>query len=224
MNLSSIVVSRDFRGISILESVLSSLHIQVEVEPELSGVRKKLARSKVDALIVDSEIEGFGNLLQEIDKPTMDGLVSLLICDGSKRAFVNPRTEFLFRKPISVTQAVHTLSSARNRIVDRRLRYHRQNVDIAASLISGERTFDTRIMNLSQGGAGLEGNFANDIQQRVQLNFSLPRTGHSVELEGDVVWMKQQARAGVQFKSVSESIQKRLQIWLEQHFFSRDGR
>ena len=218
MTLSSMVVSRDFRGISVLESILSSLHIHVEVEPELDRAKEKLAKSKIDALIVDSDIEGSGSLFDSIQQTEMENWVPLVISNGSEFPI---QTKFLFRKPISVSQAVRTLSSARNLIVDRRLRYHRQNVEIEASLISGNRKFDAQILNLSQGGAGLVGDFAKDLSSDVQLKFSLPRTGESVNVEGEIVWMKQCARAGIQFKDVTGPVQKQLQIWLEQNYFSR---
>ncbi len=212
------VVSRDFRGISVLESILSSLHIHVEVEPELGRAKERLAKSKIDALIVDSDIEGSGSLFEAIPQTQMENWVPLVISNGSE---LPVQTKFLFRKPISVSQAVRTLSSARNLIVDRRLRYHRQNVEIEASLVSGNHKFDTQILNLSQGGAGLIGDFTKDISPGIRLNFALPYTGQAVNVEGEIVWMKQCARAGIQFKDVSESIQKRLQIWLEQNYFCR---
>ena len=218
MTLSSMVVSRDFRGISVLESILNSLHIQVEVEPELGRAKEKLAKSKIDALIVDSDIEGSGSLFDSIQLTEMENGVPRVSSNGSELPI---QTKFLFRKPISVSQAVRTLSSARNLIVDRRLRYHRQNVAIEASLVSGNRKFDAQILNLSQGGAGLIGNFAKDISSDIQLNFALPHTGQSIHVEGEIVWMKQGARAGIQFKDVSKKVQKQLQIWLEQHYFRR---
>jgi hypothetical protein len=221
MTLSSIVVSRDLRGISVLESVLSSLHIQVEVEPDLPRARARLVKSKVDALIVDSEIAGPGSPFEGVGTSAAESLVPLLICGGNEQISSNHQAEFLFRKPISVAQAVRTLSSARSMIVERRLRYHRQIVDIETSLSSGARKFDARIMNLSQGGAGLEGNFPQDIPQQIQLHFSLPKSDHSVQLQGEVVWTKQQSRAGIQFKDMSGTCQRQLQIWLEQRFFSR---
>lgn len=215
------VVSTDSRGTSVLESILSSLHIHVEVETDLGRARKKLASSRIDALIVDSEIEGAGGLLESgANEP--ENCVPLIICNETTgQAEISRRAKFLFRKPISVAQAVRTLSSARNLIVDRRLRYHRQNVDIETSLISGERKFDARILNLSQGGAGLEGNFASNLSEQVQLHFSLPESQRRVELAGNVVWVKEQARAGIQFSEVSQPMQRQLQIWLEQHYFSR---
>jgi PilZ domain-containing protein len=221
MLLSSMVVSTDTRGTSVLESILSSLHIHVEVETDLGRARKKLASSRIDALIVDSEIEGADSLLDG-GSSGAENCVPLMICNGSDgQAEIRRRAKFLFRKPISVAQAVRTLSSARNLIVDRRLRYHRQQVNIETSLISGERKLDARILNLSQGGAGLEGNFAANLSQQVQLRFALPESERRVELAGKVVWVQEQARAGIEFSEVSQLMQKQLQIWLEQHYFSR---
>ena len=215
------VVSTDSRGTSVLESILSSLHIHVEVETDLGRARKKLASSRIDALIVDSEIEGADGLLDN-GANGAENCVPLIICNETTgQAEISRRAKFLFRKPISVAQAVRTLSSARNLIVDRRLRYHRQNVDIETSLISGEREFDARILNLSQGGAGLEGNFASNLSPQVQMRFSLPESERRVELAGKVVWVKEQARAGIQFSEVAQPMQRQLQIWLEQHYFSR---
>jgi PilZ domain len=221
MVLSSIVVSRDLHGISVLESVLGSLHIQVETAPELASARAMMTKSKIDALIVDSEIEGCSSLFHEIGNTAAEALVPLLICNSNGQIDAARQAEFLFRKPISVPQAVRTLSSARNMIVERRLRYHRQTVDIATSLVGGRHKFDARILNLSQGGAGLAGDFSQDLPQQVELHFSLPKTRQSLKLEGEIVWTKQQARAGVQFKDVSNPIHRQLQIWLEQRFFSR---
>jgi PilZ domain-containing protein len=221
MMLSSMVVSTDSRGTGVLESILSTLHIHVEVETDLGRARKKLASSRIDALIVDSEIEGADSLLDG-DASGAENCVPLMICNQSNGAHeISSRAKFLFRKPISVAQAVRTLSSARNLIVDRRLRYHRQRVNIETSLISGERKFDARILNLSQGGAGLVGNFATDLSQQVQLRFSLPETARRVELAGKIVWTNEQEQAGIQFSEVSQPMRKELQIWLEQHYFSR---
>ncbi|HWF91782.1 MAG TPA: PilZ domain-containing protein [Terriglobales bacterium] len=221
MMLSSMVVSTDSRGTSVLESILSSLHIHVEVETDLGRARKKLASSRIDALIVDSEIEGANGLLDS-EASGAENCVPLIICnEANGETEISRRAKFLFRKPISVAQAVRTLSSARNLIVDRRLRYHRHQVDIETSLISGERKFDARILNLSQGGAGLEGNFASNLAQQVQLHFSLPESQRRVELAGKIVWMKEQARAGIRFSEAAQPMQKQLQTWLEQQYFSR---
>ena len=58
MTLSSMVVSRDFQEVSVLECILGGLHIGVEVESEPERARAKLAKSKIDALIIDCDLCG----------------------------------------------------------------------------------------------------------------------------------------------------------------------
>ena len=60
MTLSSMVVSRDWAEVSVLECILGGLHIGVDVEPEPARARAKLAKSKIDALIVDCDLDGSG--------------------------------------------------------------------------------------------------------------------------------------------------------------------
>ena len=56
MTRSSMVVSRDWQEISVLECILGGLHIGVDVEAHPDRARAKLSRSKVDAMIVDCDV------------------------------------------------------------------------------------------------------------------------------------------------------------------------
>ncbi len=155
MTLSSLVVSRDWAEVSVLECVLGGLHIGVEVEPEPERARAKMAKSKIDALIVDCDLEGTNSFLRELE----NGLntVPLVIISGAKRQRSNAdAAPFVFEKPISVEQAVRTLSAARNMILDGRLRYHRQTLNLPVSLTNGSsKRLDAHLLNLSQGGVGI---------------------------------------------------------------------
>src|SRR5665811_1192597 len=88
MTLSSMVVSRDWQEVSVLECILGGLHMDVA-----------------------------------------------------------------FEKPISVEQAVRTLSAARSLILDGRLRYHRAGLEVPVSLsCKGQKPVDAFLINVSQGG------------------------------------------------------------------------
>ena len=165
MTLSSLVVSRDWAEVSVLECVLGGLHIGVDVEPELERARAKLAKSKIDALIVDRDLEGASNFLRGLE----NGLntVPLVIISGttSRDRSKSPTAPFVFEKPISVEQAVRTLSAARNMILDGRLRYHRQSLSLPISLTNGsKRRLHAHLLNLSQGGVGIR------LQRRATLS------------------------------------------------------
>src|SRR2546423_9224069 len=128
MTLSSMVVSRDWQEVSVLECILGGLQMEVAIEAEPQRALARLNRSKVDALIVDCDLNGSAQFLHELQRDEQRAnRLPLVIMGGPRSGNQLDETGalFAFEKPISVEQAVHTLSAARNMILDGRLRYHR---------------------------------------------------------------------------------------------------
>src|SRR6202011_1823391 len=159
MTLSSMVVSRDWQEVSVLECILGSLHMDVAVENAPDRALARLKKNKIDALIVDCDLDGTSQFLRELQREHRHpNSVPLVIMGNRHRKMDLEQTGalFAFDKPISVEQAVHTLSAARNMILDGRLRYHRQAVDLPVSLSCGARKrVAANLLNLSQGGVGV---------------------------------------------------------------------
>src|SRR6202140_2528828 len=66
MTLSSMVVSRDWQEVSVLECILGGLQMDVAVENEPQRALARLAKSKIDALIVDCDLNGSFQFLREL--------------------------------------------------------------------------------------------------------------------------------------------------------------
>ena len=66
MHLSSMVVSRDWQEISVLECILGSLQINVTVEREPQRALSLIGKSKIDALILDCDLNGTSQFLREL--------------------------------------------------------------------------------------------------------------------------------------------------------------
>ena len=66
MTLSSMVVSRDWQEVSVLECILGGLQMDVAVENEPQRALARLAKSKIDALIVDCDLNGSSQFLREL--------------------------------------------------------------------------------------------------------------------------------------------------------------
>ena len=187
MTLSSMVVSRDWAEVSVLECILGGLHIGVEVEPEPERARAKLAKSKVDALIVDCDLDGTSSFLRGLG--TGLNAVPLVIVSGSNGHVQESGATFVFKKPISVEQAVRTLSAARNMILDGRLRYNRHALDLPVCLAYGPRKkVEAHLMNLSEGGMGIRLSYPMAFQGPLQLSFQLPESKSQMKIQGEVAW------------------------------------
>src|SRR5215472_14800374 len=156
MILSSMVVSRDWQEISVLECILSGLHMEVMVEAEPAAALARISHSKIDALIVDCDLKGSSELFRELQSSEKQWNTVPLVIMGERQRIASldeTGAMFRFEKPISVEQAVRTLSAARCMILDGRLRYHRIGLELPISLKSKNRTItDAHLINVSQDG------------------------------------------------------------------------
>ena len=218
------VVSRDWQEVSVLECILGGLHIDCDVESHLERAQAKLARSKVDALIVDCDLTGTDQFLRQLQREIPSPLnTTLVLMSGrrQRRAIGATGALFSFEKPISVEQAVRTLSAARNLILDSRLRYHRQATAISVSLfLSRQKRLQAELLNLSQGGIGVRLGKEFDVRQPIQLSFKLPGTRCTVKARGEIAWMDREGNAGIRFLDLPERLQRNLQLWLAQQYFA----
>ena len=223
MTLSSLVVSRDWQEVGVLECILGGLHMTVDIESELRRAQAKLAHSKIDAVILDCDLGGSSGFLRSFHASNPQKSVPLLIVSGSSGRDQLQATgaNFVFEKPISVENAVHTLSAARNLIVDGRLRYHRQLLQVPASLTCGSKhQFTASLVNLSQGGIGVRSSEALPAAGPVRVSFSLPGSDLPVKAVGKVAWTDHDGNAGIRFVQISRKVKRDLQLWLEQRYFA----
>ena len=224
MALSSMVVSRDWPEISVLECILGGLHIDCDIESRPERAQAKLAKSKIDALIVDCDLSGSDDFLRHLQRDKHFPLnMPLVVMRGPRQRHAIDATGalFSFEKPISVEQAVRTLSAARNLILGGRLRYHRQAVEVPVSLqCSSQKRLQADLLNLSQGVIGVRLERGLDARQPIQISFKLPGTRYTVKARGEIAWTDGQGNAGIRFLDVPERLQRSLQLWLAQQYFS----
>jgi len=224
MTLSSMVVSRDFQEVSVLECILGGLQIDVDVETQPERAQAKLAKSKVDALIVDCDLTGSDRFLHNLQHDSHFPVnTPLVVMSGPRERHEIDATGalFSFEKPISVEQAVRTLSAARNLILDGRLRYHRQALSVPVALSCGARKrLQAELVNLSQGGIGIHAEKELEPEKAIQVSFKLPGTRYTVKAQGEIAWTDRDGNAGIRFVDIPTRVQKGLQIWLAQQYFA----
>src|SRR6266849_5171041 len=87
MTLSSMVVSRDWQEVSVLECILGSLHMDVAVEKAPERALARLNKNKIDALIVDCDLDGTSQFLRELQREhRYPNTVPLVIMGGRHRS------------------------------------------------------------------------------------------------------------------------------------------
>lgn len=223
MTLSSMVVSRDWQEVSVLECILGGLHMEVSVESEPEKALARISKSKIDALIVDCDLNGTSQLLRELQSPQRPTTVPLVIMGGPQSVDRIDQTGamFAFEKPISVEQAVRTLSAARTMILDGRLRYHRTGLEVPISVkCKGQKPQDAHLINVSQGGMQIRTSESVDVPESLEVRFDLPGTKSGWKAHAEVVWHDNRGNTGIRFVKVAAPHKKALQLWLAQQFLA----
>ena len=225
MTLSSMVVSRDWQEVSVLECILGSLHMQVAVEAEPQRALARLAKSKIDALIVDCDLNGSTQFLRELQTDrNRPNTVPLVIMGGgpqTNNSLDATGALFAFEKPISVEQAVRTLSAARNMILDGRLRYHRAGLEVPVSLnCTRHKQVEAYLVNVSQGGLQVHTDDPVEITKPLQVAFELPGAKSALKAQAEIAWQDKRGNVGIRFVKLAPRQQRTLQLWLAQQYFA----
>jgi CheY-like chemotaxis protein len=224
MTLSSMVVSRDWQEVSVLECILGGLHMDVAVESEPQRALARLTKTKVDALIVDCDLNGTGQFFRDLQKESPRASTVPLVIMGSPhehRDMEGTGAMFAFDKPISVEQAVRTLSAARNMILDGRLRYHRAGLEAPVTLMGRhQKRAEAHLINLSQGGLQVRVEDGFDASEASRVAFELPGTKCGVKSEVEVAWSDKQGNVGVRFMNMPPEMKNTLRLWLAQQYFA----
>src|SRR5271167_3090788 len=224
MTLSSMVVSRDWQEVSVLECILGGLHMDVAVESEPQQALARLTKSKVDALIVDCDLNGTGQFLRELqrDAPRLN-TVPLVIMGSvqGKPDMESTGAMFAFDKPISVEQAVRTLSAARNMILDGRLRYHRAGLEVPVSLNCNRNSpIEAHLVNVSQGGLQVHSDSPVEMKKPFQISFELPGAKSTLKAHAEVAWSDNRGNVGIRFVKMASEMKHTLRLWLAQQYFA----
>lgn len=224
MTLSSMVVSRDWQEVSVLECILGGLHMDVAVESEPQRALARLTNSKIDALIVDCDLNGTGQLFRELQQEASRASTVPLVIMGGPHGRPDMQTTgamFAFDKPISVEQAVRTLSAARNMILDGRLRYHRAGLEVPVTLTGRRRKrIGAQLINLSQGGLQVHVDDGFNASDLLRASFDLPGTKCGVKADVEVAWSDDHGNVGIRFAKIAPRMQHTLRLWLAQQYFA----
>ena len=224
MTLSSMVVSRDWQEVSVLECILGGLHMDVEIEPEPEQALTRITKSKFDALIVDCDLNGSGQFLERLQRvEKRSNTVPLVIMGGPH---CNHRMDdtgalFAFEKPISVEQAVRTLSAARSMILDGRLRYHRVGLEVPVALdCKSQKRADGYLVNVSQGGMQIHTLDTIEATKALRVSFELPGVRSALKAQAEIAWQDKRGNLGIKFVKMLPKQQRTLRLWLAQQYLA----
>jgi DNA-binding NarL/FixJ family response regulator len=224
MKLKSLLLCRDPLVLQTLRRLLDEMGVEVEVCSELEFGMEMFSRKKFDAVIVDMEMRGAGDVMKALRRTASNkNMVTFALIDGRahlKTAF-EMGANFVVHKPISPERAKLTMRAAHNLMRRDRRNLNRHNLQVVASLtFEGGAQIQSIVTDLSDTGMSVI--LAEPLPggRTMRITLPLPGTQKTIEGFGELVWADEQTRAGIRFVQLPQISQKQLLTeWLK-HFTS----
>jgi CheY-like chemotaxis protein len=221
MTLESLLLSQDPDLVHVIRPTLEKLSIEVEICHEARQAVDILISEKFDAVIVDcDDLQGGLGVLQGLRAtPSNKNSVTFAILNGhrttTQEAF-SMGANFVLQKPISMLNASRCFHAALNFMVKERRRYFRHPVKIQVRIVLENKNVNATSTNISESGIALMLREALPKGATPRLQFALPETNLSFDVEAEVVWADMNGRAGLRFREVPTDCQKSLERWLDE--------
>jgi|ERR1700730_5374564 CheY-like chemotaxis protein len=219
MILESLILSGDSEVLRVLVPTLEKLAIEVEVCQEAAKASEILISEKFDAVIVDcDDLCGGLEVLEGLRvTPSNKNSVTFALLNGRKTTMQDAfgmGANFVLQKPISQVNASRCFHAALNFMVRERRRYYRQPAKMLVTVVLDEKEIKATSTNISEGGMALMMHQALPKDVPIRLQFTLPSTQRTMDVEAEVAWADLKGHAGLRFLNVPQSSQEHLDQWL----------
>ncbi len=213
------MLSRDAEVFRVLRPMLEKLSIEVEICQEAKKASEILISDKFDAVIVDcDDLPGGVEVLEGLrGTPSNKNSVTFAIVNGKKtttqEAF-GMGVNFVLHKPLTALNANRCFNAALNFMLRERRRYFRQVAKMPVKIMLGERELQATSTNISEGGIALLLHQALPKNATPRLQFTLPGSRLSMDVETEIAWADLKGCVGLRFLNLPSSSQELLEKWL----------
>jgi PilZ domain-containing protein len=213
----ALLISNDAITIKQLSEAMQQLAIYPEVCGEVSAALVLLNQRKFEAVIVDL-LSGPANAVLEQVRRSPSNRTAVIFTvsnsDAETGGAFKAGSNFVLRRPLSVTSIGRSLKVAYGLILRERRRYFRCPVKIPAAICrAGMPTVHGQTLNISESGMAITTTVSLRPGVKVQVDFTLPGLESRFAVEAAIRWCKETC-LGLQFTSVSPHLTSELQEWL----------
>ena len=225
LEMNTLLLCADAQFLGITRNVLNQLHVAPRIAGSSEAALGMIHTDEFEVIIMDwREIENVADFLGAVrrSRQNADCVLVAIVRDllDLRQAFA-AGAHFLVHKPASEVQIERCLRAAYCATVARRRKQHREPVEILAAVRThSQPCAEALIVNLSEGGVGLETgpqDFVEGVSvsagEEIELRFALPETGEMVDVAGTVIWTTAEG-CGVRFRYVPEKQRLVLEQWL----------
>ena len=218
VRLDSLLFSNDAQVIAVMNEILQSLSIEMELCNDFHSALDAVAHRRLDAVIVDWESEQIPTRIVRAvrtSSPNSNSTIVALVNASSETHALLVGANFMIHKPANLAQAKRCMRAAYGTMLQTRRRAARVPADIAViARVADVGEVHGRICDISVSGLALLCNKPLHINREVLVQFPLPGMTTVIHVTGKIVNANATGRAGIRFTFVPEDDLIILEEWL----------
>lgn len=221
MQLRILVVDHAQETLDVFQSAVATLGFEVMTLADSREAANRIRKEKFDLVALSADmphLDGF-ELAQRIRvSPSNQEVPILMFTSGDsgeamRRGFALGVT-FYLDKPLSPEKLRGLFAMARGVMLQQRRRYVRLPICVQVECTVGDTQFQTRSMDLAQGGILLESSGGLTVGDTVQAKFSLPGIREPLDLMGRVARKVSPDGIGLEFLEPRQLERAALQLFV----------
>lgn len=218
VQLDGLLFSGNPELLQVMKQILGTFAIKTEVYTEIGSALEVVSHRRVDALIVDWDLNNDPTRVVRCARkssPNRNSTIVAMVDVGSETHALLVGANFMIYKPVDLDHASRCMRAAYGTMLLERRRAARVSVDIPViARVSDLGAIEARVSDLSIGGVALHCDQPLLIDREVSLVLSLPHTNDRLRITGRVVNGNASGRAGIRFSFVPEEDLSALESWL----------
>lgn len=217
---SALILSQDRETLRVINKAFEEYGLEANVVHNVREANELVKDRRFDLAVCDYDSPGTQQLAYLDPDSAWRGMVFALVRQGQFNK-VHGRVHLTMPKPLTQGLFSKGLRAAYTTMAYERRAALRYPVEVDAAWVevvshdSQSQLNWTKVLNVSRSGMCLETKELLPQDVTVRITFELPQNGGLINVEGDVVWVKAPGKAGVRFRHLPATSQKRLTDWLE---------
>lgn len=221
MRLRILAVNDEPETLNVFTQTVAALGYEVIALADSLEAARRIASEKFDLIALDAQmpkLDGFELARRVRTSPSNQAVPILMLAapdagETVRRGFALGVT-FYLEKPLNAEKLRGLFSAARGMIFQQRRRYVRLPVAVPVECTAEGRRFQTRSVDLAQGGILLENSGGLSEGETLQLKFSLPGIREPLSLAGRVARKTAEGGLAVEFVEPQQMEGAALQLFV----------
>ena len=220
MSLDALIVSRDPDVINVFRNVMEAAAINVDETKAVGESLQRLAKHRYDAVVVDCDgVPDGADVIEALRKGKSNrSSITFAIVNGKTQSIKTASqygATFILQKPISTDAVMKSIKASHSLIVREKRRYMRHPVDTYAHVQVGKNPeVQVGVTDISEGGMSVTVPAKKKLSGEGTLRLVMPEDKSMLQGKIEIMWTRDDGRAGVRFITLTGKSKDELLAWL----------